>query len=110
MADMAEGLVVTAWMLGAMLVPAGLLWTAMRVYDLVMDHRDRQRRRRVRRAMRAAQTTIPLDMAERIAMLPILEAEQGRVIAAHPFGRECSHCGHYWDMHTCPNCGKEDAQ
>jgi hypothetical protein len=53
---------------------------------------------------------VPLDIAERIAMLPILEAEQGRVIAAHPFGRECSHCGHYWDMHTCPNCGKEDAQ
>jgi hypothetical protein len=65
MADMAEGLVVTAVVLLAMLVPAGALWTAMRVYDLVMDHRDRQRRRRVRRAMRAAQTTILMEWARK---------------------------------------------
>ena len=65
MADMAEGLVVTAWMLGAMLVPAGLLWATMRVCDLVADHRDRQRRRRVRRAMRAAESTSLIKWARK---------------------------------------------
>jgi hypothetical protein len=54
MADMAEGVIVATWMLLAMLAPAGLLWATMRAYDLIADHRDRQRRRRVRRAMRQA--------------------------------------------------------
>jgi hypothetical protein len=55
MADMAEGVIVATWMLLAMLAPAGLLWATMRAYDLIADHRDRQRRRKVRRAMRAAE-------------------------------------------------------
>jgi hypothetical protein len=49
-----DGIVFAVLVMLTMLVPAGLLWTAMRVYDLVADHRDRQRRRRVRRAMRQA--------------------------------------------------------
>ena len=55
MADVAEGVIVTAWMLLALLVPAGALWIVVQAYDLIADHRDRQRRRKVRRAMRAAE-------------------------------------------------------
>jgi hypothetical protein len=60
-----DGIVFAVLVMLTMLVPAGLLWTAMRVYDLVADHRDRQRRRRVRRAMRAAQTTILMEWARK---------------------------------------------
>jgi len=49
-----DGVVFAVLVMLAMLVPAGLLWATMRVYALAMDHRDRQRRRRVRRAMRQA--------------------------------------------------------
>ena len=50
-----DGVVFAVLVMLAMLVPAGLLWATMRVYDLVADHRDRQRRRKVRRAMRQAE-------------------------------------------------------
>ncbi len=62
---LAEGVVLTAVVLLAMLVPAGALWATMRVCDLVADHRDRQRRRRVRRAMRAAESTSLIKWARR---------------------------------------------
>ncbi len=63
--SLAEGVVFAVLVMLAMLVPAGLLWATMRTYDLVMDHRDRQRRRRVRREMRAAQTTILMEWARK---------------------------------------------
>lgn len=63
--SLAEGVVFAVLVMLAMLVPAGLLWATMRAYDLVMDHRDRQRRRRVRRAMRAAESTSLIKWARR---------------------------------------------
>jgi hypothetical protein len=60
-----DGIVFAVLVMLAMLVPAGLLWIVMRTYDLVMDHRDRQRRRRVRRAMRAAESTSLMEWARK---------------------------------------------
>jgi hypothetical protein len=60
-----DGIVFAVLVMLTMLVPAGLLWIVMRTYDLVADHRDRQRRRRIRRAMRAAQTTILMEWARK---------------------------------------------
>ena len=60
-----DGIVFAVLVMLTMLAPAGFLWIVMRVYDLVSDHRDRQRRRRVRRAMRAAQTTILMEWARK---------------------------------------------
>lgn len=65
MADIAEGIVATSVMLLAMLVPAAGLWVMMRAYDLIADHRDRQRRRRVRRAMAEATTTSLAEWARK---------------------------------------------
>ena len=60
-----DGIVFAVLVMLTMLLACGLLWIVMRVYDLVSDHRDRQRRRRVRRAMRAAQTTILMEWARK---------------------------------------------